>query len=366
MKRTLTWFALLWLTGCAAPPPAPQDLVRSLAGPEGVEAYSHLMGRREPEVLSALGEGLRHPSARVRTQCVRLVTLQKDITWAPELKRLLQDPEESVRAASARALVGLIDTAECLQVLRNSQVHENTRLQLLDALLRDSLELCEPDLVDWLASLPASTFLDRAQRIQLQRWSPKAAERLRDAETRELLQRSTSRLAARNLELWNEGLSQPARRRLSSLRLYALYSGPKAAPTLKSMIRDSRDPLLRACALNALGWSQSPEALTLMKDYLGRSDSPPELRQLVIKGLGRLPEGPERRQLLFQCAARETPENRQEIALAFSCSRDKSVIPELEAWLKNESHRPTQSVLTRSIASLRGQCVPCEPCEPTH
>ncbi len=366
MKQTLRWLVLLWLAGCASPPPAPRSLVHSLSGPEGVEAYARLMGRREPEVLSALGEGLRHPSTRVRTQCVRLVTMQKDITWAPELKRLLGDPEESVRSASARALAGLIDTAECLEILRNSEVNEKTRLQLLDALLRDSLELCEPELVDWLTSLAPSSFLHEAQRIQLQRWNPKAAERLRDDETRELLQRSITRLAARNLQLWKQGAAQPLRRRLSSLRLYAHYTGPDAAPTLKNILHECLDPNLRAAALNALGWSRSPEAFAPIEDYLSRGDSPPELRKVVIKGLGRLPEGSQRSRLLFQCAARETPENRQEIALAFSCGQDKSIIPELEAWLQRETHAPTRSALTRTIASLRGQCVPCEPCEPTH
>lgn len=357
---------VLWgLVGCAARPLDPAQLVQSLAGPEGVQAFSVLMGNRDPSVMQAVGQGLQHPSARVRSQCVRLVAQQKDITWVPELSKLLKDPDRSVRTAAGRCLVSLLDTAECVALMRDDSLAQETRILLLDGLLRDPLELCEPELVEWLQSLPLDSFLTQVQKSLLRHWSPRLIKRQKDGELAEQLRQSTAALGQRALKLWQSRAESPLR--LESLRLYASYCGEESVPTLNRILKDDTDPWTAACATSALGWSRSPEALGRIAAYLqGPALRAPEHRRIVLKGLGPLPESADRNRLLLQLVAGETPDNRTLIACLLSDTRDKSILPSLQRWLDSERHEPTRCTLQNTIATISGQCQPCRPCEPAH
>ena len=359
MKFALA-LVLLALSGCSSRSPDPTELVQSLANPEGVRAYSVLMGSREPAVLQAVGQGLQHHSARVRSQCVRLIAHQKDITWVPQLKALLSDPDRSVRTSSARCLVSMLDTAECLEVLRDQTLDPDTRILVIDGLLRDPLELCEPDLIQWLLSLEPDDFLTRVQDSQLSHWSPRLLRKLKDAELVRQLQENTRRLGEHYLQLW-QTTSNP-RLRLRSLNLFASYRGLESVPTLENLLSTNPDPWVRACCLNSLGWSRSPQALDRISAYLAEPRHPDEHRKLAIKGLAPLPDSPDRNQRLLSLARKESPQNREQIACTLGCSRDKTILPSLQSWLESETHEPTRRTLKSAIARISGRCEPCEPC----
>jgi HEAT repeat protein len=80
------------------------DLVGLLADPHrSVRAYQRLIGLG-PAGAAAVRQGLRHPDARVREYCCKVLDHVMDAASIPALIRALRDPAEQVRIAAAHAL----------------------------------------------------------------------------------------------------------------------------------------------------------------------------------------------------------------------------------------------------------------------
>lgn len=120
MRKLMVLVVGMSVWGCSRPPEVtPAQWVERLNSRRAVDAAQTLSRQRTPEVEAALLTGLKHTSARVRSQCARILGERLDVTYSDRLLTCLSDPDDTVRRQAAKALVGLLETDLILEVLQS-------------------------------------------------------------------------------------------------------------------------------------------------------------------------------------------------------------------------------------------------------
>lgn len=351
MRKLLLAFLM---AGCQTAQPSPQQMVAGLAGPEGVEYFALLRQQADDEsARDAIVAGLKSPNVRVRGQCARLLGTRRDVTVVEPLRDLLLDSDPTVRWQAARALVPVVESRELVEWLRSPQMPDASRLVLARAMLVDPAELTEPAFVDWLmdARHPPS-FREALYRAHLEfhvvKYGSRRGEQALAGEVRSARQRIATALRSDALDR-----HKSAEFRSVALQLYGSLGANQAFDDLRAVA--SREPvgsLTHRGALLALGRTEDPRAVAILRGYAVDRSLPLAVREAAVRGLAGVARNPGTVDALLPLLAAPEPALREAAAMALAGSRDRRVVPALTAALAVEQHGETARRIQASIAHL--------------
>lgn len=352
----------LFLAACSrAPAPSASDLVQGLAGSEAVASAGELAQNNSPEIVPALVAGLKHTDGRVRGQCARLLGLRKDVSYVDKLEPLLRDEELAVRVQAARALVGLLDSGEVLELLDRCGDSTPAQAALLGALLRDFSELGRPEVIGWLTRKHPPALETQIYVTLREAWSP--CFRTQHAKEADLLAGVDAHLDRLEKQARRRALESgvPIDLRCSALSLYSMVAGPKAYETLRKLAQDSRQPAaLREKAVLCQGDTARPEALQLMASLVRDPGSPTSMRTAALRGLSRFQDRERAIAILLEALGDCDDRVRGTAANLLGLMGAKEALPELHRARAREMDSVAELKFRDAIRQLEGRSNCCQ------
>lgn len=239
-----------------------QALVEGLNGRDAVNCFSELRAMEDEKTDAVIVAGTKHPSARVRGQCARLLGQRQDVTMAGVLAPLLSDPDPSVRNQAARSMLPLLDDQEMLELLRSNKLPPASQIIMVGTLLRDPAAITNKDLLDWMLDREHSDEI-RSGCFSLLRnhHAPAFGDKTAEKEQLPAVLAARQRILQQaHQDLYDKACSQEIRG--SALSLYAALSGPKAYPEVLTFLK-APEPAQREACLVALVATHEPKAWPL-------------------------------------------------------------------------------------------------------
>jgi HEAT repeat protein len=278
--------SLLWVVARPSGNSA-QALIEGLNGTDAVECFSQLRQLEDDKTDTAIIEGTRHASARVRGQCARLLGQRQDVTMVSVLTPMLSDPDQAVRNQAARSLLPLLDDEEMVELLRTSKLPNSSQIVMLGAALRDPVAITNKNLLDWT--------LDRSHSSELRQGcygvlrthhSPCFGDKKSEKEQLPAVLAARARIQQQSRE---DAVDRacPLEVRCSALPLYATLQGPSAYDETLGFLK-SPEPLLREAALMALAYTEDGRAWPLFCRLAVDSHQPERFRIATLSGLRHL------------------------------------------------------------------------------
>jgi HEAT repeat protein len=339
-------------------------LVEGLAQKNSVDCFSTLSQGSESEVMEAIVQGTHHSSARVRSQCARLLGMRQDIWGVKHLQPLLVDPDESVRRQAARAMIPLLDDEELLELLRSPDCPQVAKAKLAQAMLRDSAELTVEPFVDWILQ-PAHP---AAMRVHLynsvrEGHSPCYGKAIREKPLLAEVQASRRRILS---QVQKDALNpqEDLEVRAAALPLYAQLAGPDSYAAILALARSSQTPYrLRDSALISMGLCAHPEALERLAEVAHNDHLPSSLRFSALSGLQQVQKEPKAVDVIVPLLQHSDARMRSRAARALRQIGDKRAIDPLKKAVAAELDDETSWQLRINLEGLegKGQCLPCPP-----
>jgi HEAT repeat protein len=355
--RGVLLLAFLCLTGCEAAQPAPEQLVAGLAGPQAVEYFALLRQQADEDAArDAIVAGLNSPNARVRGQCARLLGTRRDVTLVDPLRRLLLDPNPTVRWQAARAVVPLVETRELVGWLRSAQLPVASRLVLARAMLVDPAELTEPSFVDWLTDPKhPEAYREALYRAQLEFHAPKYGNR---RDERPLVQDVSSARQRIATSLRSDALDRRKTPdlRAAALQLYGALAGSRAFADIRRVtLSEAAGSPIHNAALLALGRSEDPRGVPILAGYIADRSLSFSVREVAVRGMVGLSRAPGAPEVLLAVLSAPEPVLRHAAAMGLASARDPKVLPALSAALTLERDPEVRRRIQASIAHLEGR-----------
>lgn len=355
MKSGPGLLALL-LAGCLSRPYVPAEWVEKLAGAEGIAAFSELEQHREDATSQALVVGLRHPQARVRNQCLRLLGTRQDTRWIDAIVPLVNDTDQGVANQAARVLLQLMDTPELVELLQSGKVGEKGAILLTTLVLQDPLEVaCQP-LLEWILQTTDSERNIVVLRGLREAWNPRAQRRIgkRYPDLVASLEEAHHRLSRRALEL-AEAPTSSEELRFHAYALYACFGGPKSYPRIQKIYQAVRSPDQRMIGLLLLGLTQSPEAIPELKRIALDRNQSLEFRVAGARALSRMPYQPEAQQALVELLQAPEPNLRERAYGGLAWTGEASCLPALRQAAEKESEPRLRRRARDAVSRVEGR-----------
>lgn len=363
MRKTVLLIALFGLAACQRQDS--RQLVEGLASGDGVACFAALRQDDSSRCRAAIISGTAHRSARVRSQCARLLGLSQDISTVTNLQAMLTDPDLGVRQQAARALVPLLDSDELVELLKSQQLPVVARAAIVSAMLRDPAELTETGFLDWLLdrSHPAQmrVFLYRALRDS---HAPCYGDARGEAKLKPVVEQARRRIAEQvRADVHNR--AEPVEVRAAALPLLAALAQGQAVAEILAVF-ESRDsgPRLREAAILALGCTRQPQALATLGPVASDPNLPLSLRLGAVGGLSGL-GNQDAAQALRSLLSDSDPRIRAKTATALYAIRDQSALEPLRQALEQELDDDAQRSLRWAVRGLENSSKvnnTCQPC----